>query len=97
MLANLPTPLLGIVGTAAIARLGEALLGGIAMSALVPHSHRQHRLIAGTYAGHVSAVIAAASAPTSSSIPACPPRRSSFERSDLMPATRRSPWKTNAL
>jgi MATE family multidrug resistance protein len=36
MLANLTTPLLGIVGTAAIGRLGEAhLLGGIAMSALV--------------------------------------------------------------
>src|SRR5215831_20569311 len=36
MLANLTTPLLGIVGTAVIGRLGEAyLLGGIAMSALV--------------------------------------------------------------
>ena len=36
MLANLTTPLLGIVGTAAIGRLGEAhLLGGVAMSALV--------------------------------------------------------------
>jgi multidrug resistance protein, MATE family len=36
MLANLTTPLLGIVGTAAIGRLGQAhLLGGIAMSALV--------------------------------------------------------------
>jgi multidrug resistance protein, MATE family len=36
MLANLTTPLLGIVGTAAIGRLGEAhLLGGIALSALV--------------------------------------------------------------
>src|SRR5258706_12395923 len=36
MLANLTTPVLGIVGTAAIGRLGEAhLLGGIAMSALV--------------------------------------------------------------
>jgi multidrug resistance protein, MATE family len=35
MLANLTTPLLGIVGTAAIGRLGEAhLLGGVAMSAL---------------------------------------------------------------
>src|SRR5438876_8314538 len=36
MLANLTTPLLGIVGTATIGRLGEAsLLGGVAMSALV--------------------------------------------------------------
>jgi multidrug resistance protein, MATE family len=36
MLANLTTPLLGIVGTAAIGRLGvPSLLGGIAMSALV--------------------------------------------------------------
>jgi len=36
MLANLTTPLLGIVGTAAVGRLGEAhLLGGVAMSALV--------------------------------------------------------------
>jgi MATE family multidrug resistance protein len=36
MLANLTTPLLGIVGTAAIGRLGEAhLLGAVAMSALV--------------------------------------------------------------
>jgi multidrug resistance protein, MATE family len=36
MLANLTTPLLGVVGTAAVGRLGEAyLLGGIAMSALV--------------------------------------------------------------
>src|SRR5215470_5591040 len=36
MLANLMTPLLGIVGTAAVGRLGEAhLLGGVAMSALV--------------------------------------------------------------
>jgi multidrug resistance protein, MATE family len=36
MMANLTTPLLGIVGTAAIGRLGEpTLLGGIAMSALV--------------------------------------------------------------
>jgi len=36
MLANLTTPLLGIVGTAAIGRLGEPhLLGGVAMSALV--------------------------------------------------------------
>jgi MATE family multidrug resistance protein len=36
MLANLTTPLLGIVGTAAIGRLGQAhLLGGIAVSALV--------------------------------------------------------------
>ena len=36
MLANLTTPLLGIVGTAAIGRLGDApLLGGMAMSALV--------------------------------------------------------------
>ena len=36
MLANLTTPLLGIVGTAAIGRLGEAhLLGGVAMAALV--------------------------------------------------------------
>jgi MATE family multidrug resistance protein len=36
MLANLTTPLLGIVSTAAIGRLGEAhLLGGVAMSALV--------------------------------------------------------------
>src|SRR5882757_3966055 len=36
MLANLTTPLLGIVGTAAIGRLGVPyLLGGIAMSALV--------------------------------------------------------------
>jgi MATE family, multidrug efflux pump len=36
MVANLTTPLLGIVGTAAIGRLGEApLLGGMAMSALV--------------------------------------------------------------
>jgi MATE family, multidrug efflux pump len=36
MLANLTTPLLGTVGTAAIGRLGQAhLLGGIAMSALV--------------------------------------------------------------
>jgi len=36
MLANLTTPLLGIVGTAVIGRLGEAhLLGGVAMSALV--------------------------------------------------------------
>src|SRR5262245_46460498 len=36
MVANLTTPLLGIVGTAVIGRLGEAhLLGGLAMSALV--------------------------------------------------------------
>src|SRR5262249_27148965 len=36
MLANLTTPLLGIVSTAVIGRLGEAhLLGGVAMSALV--------------------------------------------------------------
>ena len=36
MLANLTTPLLGIVGTAAIGRLGVAsLLGGVAMAALV--------------------------------------------------------------
>jgi MATE family multidrug resistance protein len=36
MLANLTTPLLGLVATAAIGRLGEAhLLGGVAMSALV--------------------------------------------------------------
>jgi MATE family multidrug resistance protein len=36
MLANLTTPLLGIVGTAVIGRLGEAhLLGAVAMSALV--------------------------------------------------------------
>lgn len=36
MLANLTTPLLGVVGTAVIGRLGEAhLLGGVAMSALV--------------------------------------------------------------
>jgi multidrug resistance protein, MATE family len=36
MLANLTTPLLGIVGTAVIGRLGQAhLLGGVAMSALV--------------------------------------------------------------
>lgn len=36
MLANLTTPLLGLVGTAAIGRLGEAhLLGAVAMSALV--------------------------------------------------------------
>src|SRR5262245_55630903 len=35
MLANLTTPLLGLVATAAIGRLGEAhLLGGVAMSAL---------------------------------------------------------------
>ncbi len=36
MLANLTTPMLGIVATAVIGRLGEAhLLGGVAMSALV--------------------------------------------------------------
>jgi MATE family multidrug resistance protein len=36
MLANLTTPLLGVVGTAVIGRLGEAhLLGAVAMSALV--------------------------------------------------------------
>lgn len=36
MLANLTTPLLGLVGTAVIGRLGEAyLLGGIAVSAIV--------------------------------------------------------------
>jgi multidrug resistance protein, MATE family len=36
MLANLTTPLFGLVATAAIGRLGEAyLLGGVAMSALV--------------------------------------------------------------
>jgi MATE family multidrug resistance protein len=36
MLANLTTPLLGIVATAAIGRLGEAaLLGGVAMASLV--------------------------------------------------------------
>jgi len=36
MLANLTTPLLGLVGTAVIGRLGEAhLLGAVAMSALV--------------------------------------------------------------
>jgi MATE family, multidrug efflux pump len=36
MLANLTTPLLGIVGTAVIGRLGQAhLLGGVAISALV--------------------------------------------------------------
>src|SRR5215207_7553535 len=36
MLANLTTPLLGIVSTAVIGRLGEAhLLGGVAISALV--------------------------------------------------------------
>src|SRR5262245_54782875 len=36
MLANLTTPLLGLVATAAIGRLGEAaLLGGVAMAALV--------------------------------------------------------------
>ena len=36
MLANLTTPMLGIVGTAAVGRLGEAhLLGGVAMSAPV--------------------------------------------------------------
>src|SRR5262245_55439074 len=36
MVANLTTPLLGIVGTAVIGRLGEAhLLGAVAMSALV--------------------------------------------------------------
>jgi MATE family multidrug resistance protein len=36
MVANLTTPLLGIVGTAAIGRLGEAhLLGGVALSAVV--------------------------------------------------------------
>ena len=49
------------------------------------------------YAGHVSAVIAAASAPTSSSILACPPRRSASNSSDLMAATSRSPWNTSAL
>src|SRR6516165_1751865 len=49
------------------------------------------------YAGHVSAVIAAASAPTSSSILACPSRRSSSNSSDLMAATSRSPWNTSAL
>ncbi len=36
MLANLTTPLLGVVNTAAVGRLGEAyLLGGVAMAALV--------------------------------------------------------------
>src|SRR5215831_451083 len=36
MVANLTTPLLGIVGTAVIGRLGQAhLLGAVAMSALV--------------------------------------------------------------
>src|SRR4051794_25733434 len=36
MLANLTTPLLGLVATAAIGRLGQAhLLGGVAMAALV--------------------------------------------------------------
>jgi MATE family multidrug resistance protein len=36
MLANLTTPLLGVVGTAVIGRLGQAhLLGGVAMSAVV--------------------------------------------------------------
>src|SRR5215475_12554645 len=36
MVANLTTPLLGIVGTAVIGRLGEAhLIGAVAMSALV--------------------------------------------------------------
>src|SRR5262249_8987041 len=48
-------------------------------------------------AGHVSAVIAAASVPTSSSILACPPRRSASDSSDLMVATSRSPWNTSAL
>src|SRR5882672_9870649 len=92
MLANLTTPLLGIVGTAAIGRLGQAhLLGGIAMSALVfdcvywlfgflrmgtvaltaqalgAGDLAEQRAVllrlARTYAGHLSAVIAAASAP----------------------------------
>src|SRR3954453_12122496 len=36
MLANLTTPLLGLVATAAIGQLGQAhLLGGVAMAALV--------------------------------------------------------------
>ena len=36
MLANLTTPLLGIVNTAAIGRLGEAhLIGGVALAAVV--------------------------------------------------------------
>src|SRR5262249_8327160 len=43
------------------------------------------------FAGHFPAVIAAASAPTSSSILACPTRRSASDSSDLMAATSRSP------
>ena len=36
MLANLTTPLLGLVATAAIGRLGEAhLIGGVALAAIV--------------------------------------------------------------
>ena len=36
MLANLTTPLLGVVSTAAIGRLGDAtLLGGVAMAAVI--------------------------------------------------------------
>src|SRR5438105_901919 len=36
MISNLTTPLLGVVGTAVIGRLGEAhLLGGMAMSAVI--------------------------------------------------------------
>jgi MATE family multidrug resistance protein len=36
MLANVTTPLLGVVATAAIGRLGDAaLLGGVAMASLV--------------------------------------------------------------
>jgi MATE family multidrug resistance protein len=36
MLANVTTPLLGVVATAAIGRLGDsAILGGVAMAALV--------------------------------------------------------------
>jgi MATE family multidrug resistance protein len=49
------------------------------------------------HCGHGSAVIAAASAPTSSSIPACPPRESALDRSDLMLGISRRPWKTSAL
>ena len=59
---------------------------------------RPLRLIARSpYGGQGSAVMAAASAPTSSLIVDWPSRRSVFDSSDLIVATIRSPWNTSAL
>jgi hypothetical protein len=52
---------------------------------------------AGAQAGHFSAVMAAASAPTNSSSRARPWRRSVSDSSDFMVVTSRSPWNTSAL